>query len=264
MRYCVLSFLKAESIFSIQCFGEMKTFINLEYCRYGSAFLIFFIIKTMKTTTFCFCMSFSFYLLIFFYWIERFFFYRECAGFFMHDNYNKQQNQSHVSFANQETQNHIRKVFSHHVVIVHWLYHLNIELSLPLRKLWLEHNKKVLSTLLFESYLLSKSWHFSRCQVDSSFKLSSSIAEQEHVGIVFPPETLESPNDRNGIKGLPVEDRVLGKLVINLIESERDDSFIVDGFVVFFAGICHQPPDIIIDLSWLIREVPIFISWHKY
>ena len=34
--------------------------------------------------------------------------------------------------------------------------------------------------------------------------------------------------------------------MVDLVESEGDDSFVVDGFVVFFAGICHLPPDIII------------------
>ena len=84
--------------------------------------------------------------------------------------------------------------------------------------------------------------------------MSCSIAEEEHVGVVFPPEAFESANDGDGVKWLSVEDGVLGEVMVDLIESEGDDSFVVDGFVVFFAGICHLPPDIIIDNEGQIND----------
>ena len=104
------------------------------------------------------------------------------------------------------------------VGVVDGLYHLDVELPLALRELRLEHHEEVLPAFLLEGDLLGEGWHLARGEVDPPFQLPRPVAEEEHVRVVLPPETLEPAHDRQGVEGLPVEDGVLGQLVVDLEE----------------------------------------------
>ena len=171
---------------------------------------------------------------------------RSITAMFDHNNNNKGWNHSVVAFADEGAQDDVGEVLGDGVGVVDRFYHLDVELPLALRELGLEHHEEILPTFLLESYLLREGRHLARSEVYPPFQLPRAVAEEEHVGVVLPPETLESAHDREGIEGLPVEDGVLGELVVDLEEGKGDYGLVVDGFVVFLAGIRHLPPDNII------------------
>ena len=141
---------------------------------------------------------------------------------------------SGVTLAHQRTQDNVRKVLGYHVVVVHFLYHLDVELLLPLRKLRLEHHEEILTVLVLKSYPLRERRHLPRSQVYASFDLTRPVSEEEHVRVVFTSEIFEASDYGESVEALSVEGGIFFEVVVHLVESEWDYGFVADWFVVFF------------------------------
>lgn len=109
-------------------------------------------------------------------------------------------------------------MFCDDVVVIDFSDHLDVELLFALGEFGLEYDVEIVSVLVLEGYSLGKSWHLSGREVDSALDLARAIREEEHVGIIFPPEILQSANYRNCVEALPIKNRILRKLVVDLIE----------------------------------------------
>ena len=78
------------------------------------------------------------------------------------------------------------------VVIANWPDHLNVELLLSISESWLEDNKVVAVEIGFKVDSFSECGHFSSSEIDSALNFSGTIAEFEHVGVVFSVAILKS------------------------------------------------------------------------
>jgi hypothetical protein len=117
-------------------------------------------------------------------------------------------------------------------VTIDLLYHLNVEFLFPFRKFRLEHNEEIVSVLILIRSTLSKSRHFTRCQVDPPLNMPGPVVKQKHIGVVFPPKVLQSTHNGDGVETLPIEGGVLCEVVVNLVDCERNDGTITDWLVL--------------------------------
>lgn len=89
----------------------------------------------------------------------------------------------------------------------------------------------------FKIDALGEGWHFSTCQVDSAFDFTCAVTEFEHVGVILTIAVFESGDDGDGVELLSIEKGIIGELVIDLMDGERNDGFMIDWLVLFLARI---------------------------
>ena len=145
---------------------------------------------------------------------------------------------SAISFPYQWTENHIAEVLGNHVVVCDLSNHLDVVLLLPLRVLGFQHHEEVVPVFVLVRGPFGKGGHLPWSEVDPSLDVACPIVEQEHVGVVFPPEILQSANDGNSVKALTLKLGVVGELPVELAECQRNYGPVVDGLVLFFSWKC--------------------------
>lgn len=155
-------------------------------------------------------------------------------------------NHSTVLLPNERAEYHIGEMLGDHIVILHLLDHLDVELLLPLRELRLQHHEEVIPVLVLIGCPLGEGRHAAGGEIDPALQLPRAIVEQEHVGVVLSSEILQPAHDGEGVEGLSVEGGVLLEVVVDLVEGERDDGLVVDRLVVLLLGVGHLAPDLII------------------
>lgn len=128
-------------------------------------------------------------------------------------------------------------MFRNHVVIGDRSDHLNVEFLLSISESWFEYDKIIRVEICLEIESLCKRRHFSSSEIDSSLYFTSTIAKFEHIGVILSMTALKSGNNRYGIKLLSIKGGIIFKLVIDLMDSEWNDSFMIDRFVLFFGRI---------------------------
>lgn len=111
--------------------------------------------------------------------------------------------------------------------------HLNVELFLSIGESGFEDYKEVAVEIGFEVDSLCKSWHFPSCQVDSSLDFARAITQLEHARVVLSLTFLQSGHNRYRVELLSIKGRVVFQLVIDLVDGQGDDCFVVHRLVLF-------------------------------
>lgn len=142
-----------------------------------------------------------------------------------------------ISSSDQSTQNYIWEVFWDNVVVCDRFDHLDVEFLFSISESGLEHNKVVIVNVCLKVDSLGEGWHFASGQVDSALYFTGTIAELEHVGVVFAMVGFQSAYDWDGVKGLVIEWGVFFQLIVDLMDGKRDDGLVVDWFVLFLGGV---------------------------
>lgn len=125
-------------------------------------------------------------------------------------------------------------MFGNLVVIGDWTNHLDVEFLLIISESGFKNDEVVAVEIGFKVHSFGKGGHFSTCEVDSSLYFSGAIAELEHVGVVFPVAVFKSGYNGDGVELLVIESGVVFEFVVDLVDSEGNDGFVVDWFVLFF------------------------------
>jgi hypothetical protein len=126
------------------------------------------------------------------------------------------------------------------IIVCDWFYHLNVVLFFSISKSWFKNNEIIIITICFKINSLSKCWHLASCQVNSSFNLTCSIAEFEHIWIILSSVIFQSTYNRNGVKVLTIKICILFQLFCNLMDSHWKYRLVIDRFVLFLGGVHNR------------------------
>lgn len=142
-----------------------------------------------------------------------------------------------ISSSDQGTQNNIWEVFWDNVVVCDRFDHLDVEFLFSIGESGLEHNKVVIVNVCLKVDSLGEGWHLASSQVDSALNFTGTIAELEHVWVVFAVVCFQSAYNWDGVKGLVIKRRVFLQFIVDLMDGKRDDCLVVDWFVLFLGGV---------------------------
>lgn len=135
------------------------------------------------------------------------------------------------------TQNHIWEVLWNHVHVCDWPYHLNVKFFLIVCKSGFQDNKIVTVQIGFKVDSFGKGRHFSSSEVDSAEDFSSTITEFEHIGVALTMAIFKSGDNWDGVEFLAVKGSVVLEIMVDLVNGQGNDGFVVHRFVLFFGWV---------------------------
>ena len=76
-------------------------------------------------------------------------------------------------------------MFGNGIIVGDGFDHLDVELFLSVGKSWFEYNEEIVVVIGFEIYSFGEGGHLAACQVYTALDFARTVAELEHVGVVF-------------------------------------------------------------------------------
>ena len=124
-----------------------------------------------------------------------------------------------------------------HIHVCNWSDHLNVEFFLIVCKSGFEDHKIVTVQIGLEVDPFSEGRHFSSSEIDSALDFPCIIREFEHVRVALTTAIFESGNNWDSVKFLTIKHIIVLEIMIDLVNGQGNDGFVVDRFVLFFAWV---------------------------